>query len=157
MAFELDGLAALRGMADNPDAFQSVASDISKLSRAILTKALKDKSTSVEVGRTMATALPEGTFAHVTDGMKDNEVAAVALRFDPHDPGLKAAGRDLQAVRIEEILTGARQPAAKAPSSKAAAVPGKGKAAKAEHAPGVAKALKVLRSKSMRGAKQAAE
>ncbi len=85
--------------------------------------------------------LPEVIFAFVTAAMRDQEVGAVAARLDGNDVTLKAAGRMAQAVRIEEILSGRREPVQKATRVRAPAAP--------RRKTGVEKGLKVLRSKAM--------
>lgn len=158
MAFDLDGLAALGAMAAHPGSFPGIEAEAAKVARGLLTKALKDKATTLERARAMAAALPGGTLAHVTDGMTDAELAALAARFDGHNPALKTAGRPEKAALVGALLAGGAQPAVKPAGGKAPrkAAPPAERAAPRKAAGGVEAAKKVLQSRAM-GARKAAK
>lgn len=153
MAFDLDGLAVLAGMAARPDAFAGVETEAAKIARTLLTKLLKDKATTLSALRAMASALPEGTLAHVTDGMTEVEVAGLLARLDRHSPDLKTADRQAKARLVASLIAGAAEPAEAQAKGRKAAAP---KAPTVKKAPssGVEAATKVLKSKAM-GARKA--
>ena len=153
---DVDGIATLAAMAARPDAFAAVAADAGKAAHALLAKALKARSTDLAAVRAMASALPVGTLARVTDGMTDADVSALARRLDPGDPDLAAAGRVAQAARVGELAAGAREPApAKATRTGRPPRAAKPKATRHPAPTDVERARAVLSSKAM-GARRTA-
>ncbi len=154
MAFDLDGLAVLAGMAAKPDAFAGIEADAAKIARTLLAKLLKDRATALPAMQAMASALPNGTLAHVTDGMTDAEIATLAARLDPFNTAVKAADRHGKAGLIDDLVSGAARPAPPAVKGKKATLPKS--PAKKPPSSGVEAAKKVLGSKAM-GAKKSAK
>ena len=155
MAFDLDGLAVLASMATKPDSFAGIENEATKIARTLLTKLLKNKATTLPVARSMASALPAGTLAHVTDGMSDAEMTALAVRFDRLNPTLKASDRQAKAILVGHLISGAAEPATKTAGGKKPSSP-KSSAAQKPPSSGVEAAMKVLNSKAM-GARKAAK
>ena len=153
MAFDLDGLAVLASMASKPETFAGIEAEAAKIGRSLLTKLLKNKSTTLPIAQAMASALPVGTLAHVTDGMTDAEIATLATRFDRLNPTAKAADRQAKAELIGHLIFGTCEPIEQPVRAERAATQ-KRSAAKTTPSSGVAAATKVLNSKAM-GARKA--
>ena len=89
MALEIDGLAVLCAIAEAPEAFPAIRSDVTKAAHALVTKQLKAKSLDLPGLRAVREALGPQPLALIVDGLKDAEVKALATRLDKHHPELK--------------------------------------------------------------------
>ncbi|MBK3400675.1 MULTISPECIES: hypothetical protein [Methylobacterium] len=89
MALEIDGLAVLCAIAEAPEAFPAIRSDVTKAAHALVTKQLKARSLDLPGLRAVREALGPQPLALIVDGLKDAEVKALATRLDKHHPELK--------------------------------------------------------------------
>lgn len=89
MALEIDGLAVLCAIAEAPEAFPAIRSDVTKAAHALVTKQLKAKFLDLPGLRAVREALGPQPLALIVDGLKDAEVKALATRLDKHHPELK--------------------------------------------------------------------
>ena len=154
MAFDLDGLAVLAGMAAKPERFAGFNVEATKIARTLLTKLLKNKATTLQNVRDMAAALPAGTLAHVTDGLSEAELGALAIRFDAQNSIAKGKDRQAKSLLVAALISGEAQPAPKAGSRGGEASAPKGAQTKRRPSSGVEAAKKIIRSKAM-GARRA--
>ncbi|WP_298957576.1 hypothetical protein [uncultured Methylobacterium sp.] len=129
MALEIDGLAVLCAIAESPEAFPAIRSEVTKAARALVVTQLKAKTLTVEGLRKVEAALGPQPLALVLDGMKDAEVKSLVTRLDKHHPELKAATPLEHRRRLRELAggtdpVGKPKPVAKAKApSKATAKP----------------------------------
>ncbi len=89
MALEIDGLAVLCAIAEAPEAFPAIRSDVTKAAHALVTKQLKAKTLDLAGLRAVREALGPQPLALIVDGLKDAEVKALVTRLDKHHPDLK--------------------------------------------------------------------
>ncbi len=121
MALEIDGLAVLCAIAEAPEAFPAIRSDVTKAAHALVTKQLKAKTLDLAGLRAVREALGPQPLALIVDGLKDAEVKALVTRLDKHHPDLKdgpavAHRRHLMALAAD--LDPVAAPAAKPKSAK---------------------------------------
>ncbi|BCM85854.1 hypothetical protein [Methylobacterium indicum] len=123
MALEIDGLAVLCAIAEAPEAFPAIRSDVTKAAHALVTKQLKAKTLDLPGLRAVREALGPQPLALIVDGLKDAEVKALATRLDKHHPDLKDAPavthrRHLMALAgtLAPVSAPAAKPKAKAPA-----------------------------------------
>ncbi|KMO10526.1 hypothetical protein [Methylobacterium platani] len=129
MALEIDGLAVLCAIAEAPEAFPAIRSDVTKAAHALVTKQLKAKTLDLPGLRAVREALGPQPLALIVDGLKDAEVKALATRLDKHHPELKD-GPAVTHRRHLLALAADRDPvAAPAAKAKPAKAPARGKAA----------------------------
>ncbi|GJD64235.1 hypothetical protein [Methylobacterium frigidaeris] len=126
MALEIDGLAVLCAIAETPEAFPAIRSDVTKAAHALVTKQLKAKTLDLPGLRAVRSALGPQPLALIVDGLKDAEAKALVIRLDKHHPDLKdgpavAHRRHLMALAAD--LDPVAAPAAKAKPAKAPAKP----------------------------------
>lgn len=129
MALEIDGLAVLCAIAEAPEAFPAIRSDVTKAAHALVTKQLKAKTLDLAGLRAVREALGPQPLALIVDGLKDAEVKALVTRLDKHHPDLKdgpavAHRRHLMALAaaLDPVAPPAAKPKpAKAPKAKPAA------------------------------------
>ncbi|SFU78715.1 hypothetical protein SAMN02799631_02291 [Methylobacterium sp. 174MFSha1.1] len=124
MALEIDGLAVLCAIAEAPQAFPAIRSDVTKAAHALVTKQLKAKTLDLAGLRAVREALGPQPLALIVDGLKDAEVKALVTRLDKHHPDLKdgpavAHRRHLMAIAAD--LDPVASPAAKPKPAKAPA------------------------------------
>ncbi|TNC15156.1 hypothetical protein FF100_06240 [Methylobacterium terricola] len=140
MALEIDGLAVLCAIAEAPEAFPAIRSDVTKAAHALVTKQLKAKTLDLAGLRAVRNALGPQPLALIVDGLKDAEVKALATRLDKHHPDLKdgpavAHRRHLMALAADRDPVA--PPAARAkPARGPIKAPGKGSAKGPEKGPG---------------------
>ncbi|WP_279358545.1 hypothetical protein [Methylobacterium indicum] len=143
MALEIDGLAVLCAIAEAPEAFPAIRSDVTKAAHALVTKQLKAKTLDLPGLRAVREALGPQPLALIVDGLKDAEVKALATRLDKHHPDLKDAPavthrRHLMALAgtLAPVSAPAVKPKAKAPARpRAGAKPAANTAAKSAAGP----------------------
>ncbi|MCF4128266.1 hypothetical protein [Methylobacterium sp. SyP6R] len=137
MALEIDGLAVLCAIAEAPEAFPAIRSDVTKAAHALVTKQLKAKTLDLAGLRAVREALGPQPLALIVDGLKDAEVKALVTRLDKHHPDLKdgpavAHRRHLMALAadLDPVAAPAAKPkSAKGPAKGAAKEPAKAKPA----------------------------
>ena len=81
MALEIDGLAVLCAIAEAPEAFPAIRSDVTKAAHALVTKQLKAKTLDLAGLRAVREALGPQPLALIVDGLKDAEVKALVTRL----------------------------------------------------------------------------
>ena len=128
MALEIDGLAVLCAIAEAPEAFPAIRSDVTKAAHALVTKQLKAKTLDLPGLRAVREALGPQPLALIVDGLKDAEVKALVTRLDKHHPDLKdgpavlhrrhlmALAADLDPVAVPAAKPKPAKGAAKAPA-----------------------------------------
>lgn len=89
MALEIDGLAVLCAIAEAPEAFPAIRSDVTKAAHALVTKQLKAKTLDLAGLRAVRNALGPQPLALIVDGLKDAEIKALVTRLDKHHPDLR--------------------------------------------------------------------
>ncbi|AWN47312.1 hypothetical protein DK419_14130 [Methylobacterium terrae] len=137
MALEIDGLAVLCAIAEAPEAFPAIRSDVTKAAHALVTKQLKAKTLDLAGLRAVREALGPQPLALIVDGLKDAEVKALVTRLDKHHPDLKDGPavihrRHLMALAADLDAVGppaAKPKAAKAPATSSAKASAKAKPA----------------------------
>ena len=72
MALSIDSRAVFHAIADHPDAFPAVQTDIDEFARKVLIKQIKHKGTDLEVGKALRAAIGEKTFSTVLDALSAN-------------------------------------------------------------------------------------
>ena len=129
MALTIDSHAVLRALADHPEAFPAIQTDLGDLAGKLLIKQIK-KTTDAALFAKLYGVTGATTMSTVLDGFSANDLSALVKKIDPHG-SYAGPSSDLKAVRshIAELATGRVQPAAKAE-----------KPLKAPKAPKVAKA-----------------
>ncbi|RVU14121.1 hypothetical protein [Methylobacterium oryzihabitans] len=155
MALEIDGLAVLCAIAESPEAFPAIRSEVTKAARALVVTQLKAKTLTVEGLRKVEAALGPQPLALILDGMKDAEVKSLVTRLDKHHPELKAATPLEHRRRLRELSGGtdpvgkpkpvakAKAPAKAAPGKAAPTKPRAAKTEAAEAAPAGGRAAPV--------------
>ncbi|MGX7709116.1 hypothetical protein [Methylobacterium sp. Gmos1] len=124
MALEIDGLAVLCAIAEAPEAFPAIRSDVTKAAHALVTKQLKAKTLDLAGLRAVREALGPQPLALIVDGLKDAEVKALVTRLDKHHPDLKdgpAVAHRRHLMAIAANLDPVPAPAAKPKPAKAPA------------------------------------
>lgn len=133
MALEIDGLAVLCAIAEAPEAFPAIRSDVTKAAHALVTKQLKAKTLDLVGLRAVREALGPQPLALIVDGLKDAEVKALVTRLDKHHPDLKDGPAVLHRRHLMALAADLDPVPAPAAKPKPAKAPAKG-AAKAKPA-----------------------
>jgi hypothetical protein len=133
MALDIDGFAVLRSIAAHPAAFADVVADAAKAARALVTKQIKSKGSTLKSLRDVRKALGGDAFDLVLDGVADPQVKTLVTRFDKHHADLKTSSPQWRRQHLGALVAGSVEPTAKPK----AAHNGKGskKAAAKPHAP----------------------
>lgn len=112
MAIDVDGFAVFRAIAQAPERFRAIETEIHKAARGLLVKQLKAKGLDLQHMRDVHDAVGAGAFGLVLDGMTDAEIRSLVTKIDKHLPDLKSAAGDALRRRALE-LTGGAEPARK--------------------------------------------
>ena len=128
MALEIDGLAVLCAIAEAPEAFPAIRSDVTKAAHALVTKQLKAKTLDLAGLRAVREALGPQPLALIVDGLKDAEVKALVTRLDKHHPDLKDGPAVLHRRHLLALAADLDPVAAPAAKAKPAKAPARGKA-----------------------------
>ncbi|MEH3145077.1 MAG: hypothetical protein PGN34_06950 [Methylobacterium frigidaeris] len=141
MALEIDGLAVLCAIAEAPEAFPAIRSEVTKAAQTLVVTQLKAKTLTVEGLRKVEAALGPQPLALILDGMKDAEVKSLVTRLDTHHPELKAAAPLEHRRRLRALAAGTDpvekpKPAAK-PNAPARVASAKPRAARTRPAAGL--------------------
>lgn len=127
MALEIDGLAVLCAIAEAPEAFPAIRSDVTKAAHALVTKQLKAKTLDLAGLRAVREALGPQPLALIVDGLKDAEVKALVTRLDKHHPDLKDGPAVLHRRHLMALAADLDPVAAPAAKPKPAKAPAKAK------------------------------
>ncbi|AWB23030.1 hypothetical protein DA075_20725 [Methylobacterium currus] len=128
MALEIDGLAVLCAIAEAPEAFPAIRSDVTKAAHALVTKQLKAKTLDLAGLRAVREALGPQPLALIVDGLKDAEVKALVTRLDKHHPDLKDGPAVTHRRHLMALAADLDPVAAPAAKPKPAKAPAKGTA-----------------------------
>ncbi|MBI1204240.1 MAG: hypothetical protein GC182_17200 [Rhodopseudomonas sp.] len=127
MALDLDAFAVLRAIGAHAALFGDAKADAAKAARALVVKQIKAKGTDLAALRALRKALGEESFALVVDGLKDAELKTLVARVDKENPEAKTASPAWRRRHLMALVTGAAEPAAKAPKAAKAKKPARAK------------------------------
>src|SRR5262245_50135591 len=127
MPLDIDGFAVLRSIAAHPSSFSDVAADAAKAARALVTKQIKTKGSTLRSLRDVRRALGAEAFTLIVDGVPDPQVKTLVTRFDKHHPDLKTSNPQWRRRLLSALAEGSIEPTAK---PKAAPKEPKGRASK---------------------------
>ena len=114
MALSIDSHAVLRAIADNPDAFPAVQTDLDGLARKMLGKQLKAKSTDAVLFKKIYDLTGETNMSSILDNYAANDLVALLRKIDPHCPHAKTGGNPKDArSHIADLAAERVQPSAK--------------------------------------------
>jgi hypothetical protein len=123
MALDIDGFAVMRSIAAHPSTFPDVAADAAKAARAMVTKQIKAKASTLTSLRAIRKALGADTFNLILDGLPDPQVKTLVTKFDKHHPDLKTSNPQWRRRQLSALAEGSAEPAekpTKAPKARAA-------------------------------------
>jgi hypothetical protein len=112
MAIDIDGLAVLRAIAENPLAFPDVTAEINEVARILVLKQVKSKTT-LERLRLIRHALGGEALALILDGLDNTPSATLVRKLDKDNPGLKTASPEWCRKRLADLASGAAEPVVK--------------------------------------------
>lgn len=113
MALDIDGFAVMRSIAAHPSIFPDVAADVAKTARALVTKRIKAKASTLTSLRDVRKALGADTFNLILDGLPDPQVKSLVTKFDKHHPDLKASNPQWRRRQLSALAEGSAEPAEK--------------------------------------------
>ena len=113
MPLDIDGFAVLRSIAAHPSAFSDVAVEAAKAARALVTKQIKGKGSTLKSLRDVRKALGGDAFNLILDGVPDPQVKTLVTRFDKHHSDLKASNPQWRRRQLSALVDGSVEPAAK--------------------------------------------
>src|SRR5262245_32290121 len=136
MPLDIDGLAVLRSIAAHPSIFSEVAAEAAKAARALVTKQIKSKGSTLKCLRDVRKALGADVFSLILDGVPDAQVKSLVTKFDKHHPDLKTSTSQWRRRQLSALAEGSVEPTLKPkPTPKAKAA--KKAASKQSDAPGL--------------------
>jgi hypothetical protein len=113
MAFDVDGSAVLRVIAENPHAFPDVMAELNKVARTLVVKQLKAKSTNLKLVREIHCAIGGEAFVLILDDLIDASGATLLKKLDKDNSELLSASLEWCRKRIADLASGAAEPAKK--------------------------------------------
>lgn len=149
MPLDIDGYAVLGAIARKPDAFPAIKNDVSKISRTLVVKQLKEKSLSLDMARDVVAAIGDDAFDMILEPMTDAEIKALLSKIDKFDVDTRKESAQIQRKHISQLVKGEKAPAIKQTQAKAPKV----KAPPKEKAPLKAKVERAANSRAMKAKK----
>jgi hypothetical protein len=113
MALDIDGFAVMRSIAAHPSTFPDVAADAAKAARAMVTKQIKVKASTLTSLRAIRKALSADTFNLILDGLPDPQIKTLVTKFDKHHPDLKTSNPQWRRRQLSALAEGSAEPAEK--------------------------------------------
>ena len=113
MALDIDGFAVMRSIAAHPSTFPDVAADAGKAVRALVTKQIKTKASTLTSLRNVRKALGADTFNLILDGLPDSQVKTLMTKFDKYHPDLKTSNPQWRRRQLSALAEGSAEPAEK--------------------------------------------
>lgn len=141
MALDIDGIAVLRAIAENPTAFPDLGTELRKVARKLVVKQLKAKTTNLPRLRAIHSVIGGDALALILDDLGASGSAALVKKLDKNNMDLPVAPKDCHK-RITLLASGAVEPVAKAP--KPAAAPKVRKQTTAPQSSGAPDDIKIL-------------
>jgi AAA domain len=114
-AIDIDGLAVLHAIAENPLAFPDVVAELNKVARALVVKQFKAKATTLESLRHIHSAIGGEAFVLILDDLGDSGSDSLVKRLDKDNSELKTAQPAWPRKRLADLASGAAVPAKKPP------------------------------------------
>lgn len=115
MAIDIDGIAVLRMIAENPLAFPDVTAELNDVARKLVVKQFKAKATTLELLRRIHSAIGSESFVLILDDLGDPGSATLVKKLDKENPELKSASTVWRRKRLADLASGAAEPATKPP------------------------------------------
>lgn len=106
MAIDVDGIAVLRAIAENPFAFPDVTAEMNQVARKLVVKQLKARSTTLELVRKIHSAIGGEAFVLILDDLGD-AAGALVKKLDKDNSDLAIASPEWRRKRIAALASGA--------------------------------------------------
>jgi hypothetical protein len=113
MAIDIDGYAVLGAIAQKPDVFPAIKSEVSKVARMLVVKQLKDKTMSAAGLQIVGDAVGLDSFDLILDLMTDAEVKTLLGKVDKLNAEAKAAAPQSQRKHVSDLAHNRAEPAVK--------------------------------------------
>jgi hypothetical protein len=117
MALDVDGLAVLRSIANHASTFPDVVTEAAKVARALVTKQIKGKATTLNKLRDVRKAIGGDAFNLILDGFPDAQITTLVTKFDENHPDLKTSNPQWRRRQLGALADGSAEPAAKPKAS----------------------------------------
>lgn len=113
MAIDIDGFAVLHKIGAHSSTFADVAADAAKTARALVTKQLKAKTTTLKTVCDIRKALGDDAFQLILDGIPDLQIKGLLGRLDKYHPDLETLNAQSRRRQLSALAEGSAEPTVK--------------------------------------------